>query len=304
MQPEHLAEHLARPDRCPYCGSDQIEGQPVTIEPLTARQTMRCLQCSASWQDHYRLEGIIDQQGEHYDRTDLDLSDSLVMEDRDQRQRDIVPPDHLAACRATVIGVGAIGRQVALQLTAMGIRWLQLVDHDRVEAVNLAPQGFNRDDLGRPKVDAAGESCHQINPMLELYARPQRFRKSLLTTSAREEGFGNVVFACVDSIDTRRLIWQAIRDQVRFFVDGRMSGEVIRILTAADEASRHHYPTTLFSADQAYQGACTARSTIFTANIAAGLMLEQFSRYLRGLPVDRDLQLNLLSSEMSVHSPS
>jgi len=40
----------------------------------------------------------------------------------------VVPPDRLAECRATVIGVGAIGRQVALQLAAMGMPWLQLVD--------------------------------------------------------------------------------------------------------------------------------------------------------------------------------
>ena len=36
--------------------------------------------------------------------------------DRDLRQRDIVPPEALAQCKATVVGVGAIGRQVALQL--------------------------------------------------------------------------------------------------------------------------------------------------------------------------------------------
>ena len=36
--------------------------------------------------------------------------------DRDLRQRDIVPPERLAACRTTVVGVGAIGRQVAVQL--------------------------------------------------------------------------------------------------------------------------------------------------------------------------------------------
>jgi sulfur carrier protein ThiS adenylyltransferase len=74
------------------------------------------------------------------------------LSERYSRQRDIVQPDRLAACRATVIGVGAIGRQVALQLAAMGIPWLQLVDFDVVEASNLASQGYLQDDLGRPKV--------------------------------------------------------------------------------------------------------------------------------------------------------
>ncbi len=40
--------------------------------------------------------------------------------DRDLRQRDLVPPEPLSAIHAVVIDVGAVGRQVALQLAAMG----------------------------------------------------------------------------------------------------------------------------------------------------------------------------------------
>jgi hypothetical protein len=46
------------------------------------------------------------------------------------RRRDIVPVERLHARKATVIGVGAIGRQVDLQLTVIGIRWLRIVDFD------------------------------------------------------------------------------------------------------------------------------------------------------------------------------
>jgi len=84
------------------------------------------------------------------------------------------------------------------------------------------------------------------------------------------------------------------------FCDGRMSAEVLRILTAYDAESRKHYPTTLFNADEAFVGPCTAKTTIYCANIAAGLMLAQFTKYLRQLPVDADIQLNLLASELSV----
>jgi len=38
----------------------------------------------------------------------------------------------------------------------------------------------------------------------------------------------------------------------------------------------------------------------FTSNIAAGLMLEQFTRYLRGLPEDADRCVNLLAGELQV----
>ena len=63
---------------------------------------------------------------------------------------------------------------------------------------------------------------------------------------------------------------------------------------------RDHYPTTLFARSEAQLGRCTARSTIYAASIAAGLMLHQFTRWLRALPVDRDTSLNLLAGEWTI----
>src|SRR5207248_4690198 len=79
--------------------------------------------------------------------------------DRDVRQRGLVPPGRLMACHAVVIGVGAVGRQVALQLAAVGVPRLTLYDDDRVGVENLAPQGYWAEDLGRLKVDATARAC-------------------------------------------------------------------------------------------------------------------------------------------------
>ena len=56
--------------------------------------------------------------------------------DRFQRQRDLVPLQQLTGIQATVIGVGAIGRQVALQLAAVGVSRLQLIDFDSAPDVS------------------------------------------------------------------------------------------------------------------------------------------------------------------------
>jgi sulfur carrier protein ThiS adenylyltransferase len=211
---------------------------------------------------------------------------------RDIRQRDIIPPDRLADVRATVIGVGSVGRQVALQLAAIGVPWLQLIDPDVVAVENLACQGFSEEDIGRAKVHAVGELCHRLNPRLELYTAEKRFRRS--------GAVGSHIFCCVDSIATRQLIWQAVGDQVDFFVDGRMAAEVLRVIVACDPPSRSHYPTTLFAASQAHAGACTAKSTIYCANICAGMMVSALSKQLRNMPVDPDLQFNLLANELTL----
>ena len=62
--------------------------------------------------------------------------------DRFVRQQDLVPSDRLATQRATVIGVGAVGRQVAFQLAAIGVRRLQLIDFDVVDRSNVTTQGY------------------------------------------------------------------------------------------------------------------------------------------------------------------
>ena len=54
------------------------------------------------------------------------------MEEQFLRQADIIPRDRLCDYTITVIGTGAIGRQVALQLTAIGASKIQLIDFDTV----------------------------------------------------------------------------------------------------------------------------------------------------------------------------
>jgi sulfur carrier protein ThiS adenylyltransferase len=79
-----------------------------------------------------------------------------------------------------------------------------------------------------------------------------------------------------------------------------MAAEALRVLTASDMESRRHYPTTLFSSGEAHRGACTSRSTIYCANVAAGLMVAQFAKFLRRIPIDPDIQFNLMTSESTV----
>jgi molybdopterin-synthase adenylyltransferase len=225
------------------------------------------------------------------------------LQDRDLRQRDLVPADKLASCRVLVIGVGAIGRQAALQLSAMGVLDLTLVDFDVVDVVNLAPQGYAPEDLGKTKVETTAQMCRRLNPDLAVHTATERFRRSspktLACFAATLPARQLAVFSCVDSITARGICWEAVKDFAGFFADARMSAEVIRILASDRPATDVHYPTTLFAQDQAFAGACTAKSTIYTANIAAGLMLGQFTRWLRGMAVDRDLLLNLLASELT-----
>ncbi|QDU52242.1 HesA/MoeB/ThiF family protein [Gimesia panareensis] len=214
--------------------------------------------------------------------------------DRFQRQSGLVPTERLSQVSATVIGVGAIGRQVALQLAAIGTPRIQLIDFDTVELTNITTQGYRRQDLGAAKVEATAQLIMELDDSIQVETIPDRFRPSVNIREA--------VFCCVDSISARAAIWRSVSRKCGFWTDGRMLGETIRILTATKDSGIDHYTATLFPQAQAQMGSCTSRSTIYAASIAAGMMLHQFSRFLRRLSVDGDLNLSLLASELGLAS--
>jgi sulfur carrier protein ThiS adenylyltransferase len=217
----------------------------------------------------------------------------ITVNDRFARQQELVPAERLAPLLVTVIGVGSIGRQVARTLAAIGARRIQLVDFDHVEDTNRTTQGYLTEDVGQLKVRATARDITRLDPSIELLLVEDRYRPKLEV--------GEAVFCCVDSIDARGAIWRSVGRRTRFWADGRMLADTIRVLVAADEVSRLHYPTTLFPESEAHPGHCTAMNTFDTAQIAAGLMIHQFRRWLREMPVDSDTSFNVLASELVVH---
>jgi sulfur carrier protein ThiS adenylyltransferase len=216
--------------------------------------------------------------------------------DRDIRQRDLVPAEKLRDTKVSVVGVGAIGRQVSLQLAAIGVGNLALFDHDTVDVENLAAQGFYENDLGDQKVLSVAHTCREINSEINVAATARKFRNLDVV-----EG---VIFCCVDSIDTRKQIFEGTKNRFDLFIDGRMSAEFLRVFTVFDNKSKEYYATQLFPSSEAFQGSCTAKSTIYCANIAAGLMVAQFVKWLRGMHelgvLDHNIDFNILTNEVSI----
>lgn len=64
-----------------------------------------------------------------------------------------------------VVGLGGLGSPVALYLAAAGVGRLVVADPDRVELTNLQRQIlYETDDVGRAKVEVAGERLRALNP--------------------------------------------------------------------------------------------------------------------------------------------
>ena len=129
----------------------------------------------------------------------------MTESNRFTRQQELIPADRLANCSCTVIGVGAIGRNVALLLAAIGARKIQLIDFDQVEESNVTTQGYFEKDIGNFKVEATRTAIHNIDATIEVDATNDRYRSKIKT--------GSAVFCCVDSISARSTIWRTVKDR-------------------------------------------------------------------------------------------
>jgi len=208
------------------------------------------------------------------------------------RQSDLVPTQELNDTPVTVVGVGAGGRQIVVQLATMGCPNIKIIDFDKVEEHNLGSQGFLEKDLGSFKVDAVKKFVEQINPEIKIENICSKFKNEHFSHGA--------LFCCVDSISTREKIYNQTKDRFDIMIDGRMSAEFMRILCIFNDESKKYYESQLFPQSEAYVGSCTAKTTFYCANILAGIKVAQFAKWLRMCPLEKEVNFNLLTNEFFV----
>jgi molybdopterin/thiamine biosynthesis adenylyltransferase len=98
--------------------------------------------------------------------------------------------------KVCVVGVGGLGSVVSMQLAAIGVGHLHIVDHDVVELTNLHRQHiYGIDDIGHPKVEAAAKRLHNMNP----YITVEPISRSINETNAADTIDGMDVV--VDGLD-------------------------------------------------------------------------------------------------------
>ena len=190
---------------------------------------------------------------------------------RYSRQEKIVPQKLLEEQNIVIIGVGAVGREVARTLACNGAKKLTIYDFDIVEEHNCATQGYHDADINRPKVECTAEEVVRLNK-----------HTSITAVSMREKLFN----------------WFC--ESASFIGDSRIGGEQIRLLSATDDASRLHYPTTIGSDADAHADGCHIPMVKHSANIAASMLVQQYIQHLKGMPIYQERIFSLPVSELTV----
>jgi sulfur-carrier protein adenylyltransferase/sulfurtransferase len=75
----------------------------------------------------------------------------------------------LKRAKVLAVGTGGLGAPLGLYLAAAGVGRLGVVDFDKVDFTNLQRQiMFGTSDVGRPKIEAAGERLGNLNPDIQI----------------------------------------------------------------------------------------------------------------------------------------
>lgn len=208
------------------------------------------------------------------------------------RQLDIIPLEVLGE-PITIIGAGAVGSWTTLALAKMGFCNLAVYDFDHVSTENMNSQMYRLEDVSTPKVGALG-------------ALVTSFTGVTITTrfEAYERGvFPGIVISAVDSMAVRRRIWEnhAMKSPgTRAVIDPRMGAEsaLLYVRKPMNERDCYEYPKTLYSDDSAVQERCTAKATIYTANLLSGLVCKAVKDLLTRPDYLRTCQWDIAENDM------
>lgn len=101
--------------------------------------------------------------------------------------------------KVCLLGVGGLGSPAAMQLAAMGVGDLRIVDRDIVELTNLHRQHlYGVDDVGYPKVEAAAKRLRQLNPFIKIKPLPLSVNEQTVESLIRD------VDVVVDGLDNMK----------------------------------------------------------------------------------------------------
>lgn len=208
-----------------------------------------------------------------------------------ERQRDYVDPAKARQLHVSIVGLGTVGSNAAVELARMGVGSLQLTDGDQVEAHNLPSQAYTLADLGQPKAQALASRVREVSDHVSLDAR-----QAML---AGGESFpAGPVLLAVDSMDARRSILEgsvAWRPSHPLVLDARMGGEIVQLyaFNPSHPAALQRWLDEWHPADKSAPLPCGGRSVSYVGGLVGALIASYVARHLRGSSLPFWTQLDL-----------
>lgn len=211
------------------------------------------------------------------------------------RQLDIISPDSMNH-RITIIGAGAIGSFTALSLAKMGFSDITVWDYDTVDTVNMNSQFYPYSAIGKYKVEALAKQIKEY-ANVEIKTISDKWTGSILPKG--------IVISAADCMSVRRKLFETNRFHTRF-IDSRMGAEfaILHSFSPLDAVARANYEKTLHTNENGEQVPCTAKATVYTATLLAGMVVKNVKDIATGNDPIRTMFWDIANNGQEVYRDS
>jgi len=214
------------------------------------------------------------------------------------RQLDIFDPSKYENKQIEVIGAGGIGSFTLLALAKLGMKKIRVYDGDKVEDHNIPSQLHLIKALGLPKVQSIQALCKQLSGT-EIEAKNEFW-------SSESGPLSGIVISALDHMHAdaketkagRKELWEALKMNfdVDFYVDARIGGEIIRVLSiqpCKDTLHWEWYEGLLYQNSEVADLPCTGRNIIDVGFMVAAVITNNVRRFLKTGTFDRDIVISM-----------
>lgn len=207
-----------------------------------------------------------------------------------RRHMALFDPIKFADTTITVIGAGATGSWLVLQLAKLGISNITVYDFDDVEEHNVPNQLFGLEHVGMSKVFAL-QQIVKDQTGLQITAKHEKF------THGRLRGY---VFIMVDSMSSRKDIFTTsikAKSNVKLMVEPRMGlneGRIYNVIPT-DSVQCRRWEECWYPDSEAEVSACgTSQSVITTAILTASICVRQLINHFNNVELDNEILLDVM----------
>jgi ubiquitin-activating enzyme E1 C len=127
----------------------------------------------------------------------------------------------VTSSHVVIVGIGALGCEIAKNLTLVGVGKLTLIDMDTIETSNLSRQMlFSDKDRGRLKAEVAFEKLRALNPNVEIETFTSKFQEVPIDVFKSADVLAGGLDSFKARFDLNRLAYELCKP----YVDGAATG--------------------------------------------------------------------------------
>ena len=186
-----------------------------------------------------------------------------------------------------IVGCGAIGSSVAMQLVRLGADNFYLYDFDKVEIPNIGVSQYNDQDVGLPKVRALINHMKRVNVMIKVEGIIDRFT----TYEGSKEG---ILILGLDSMKARRDIVKMLVKcpyKPKIVIDGRMGAEHYQQYIY-NNITMSQYDKNWYSDDESDPEPCTRKATSYCSNMSGSFIANAAKNIVMKQPYFKEVTFN------------